>query len=102
MGSGRSGGRLPGPRRQDPPAQRDRASGGIADREEDPGPEEVLRPAAPVDEAEARVGQDLLGEPQRLRECVPVVGRPAQAELAHDVAVVAAGAQVIAGRAGVG
>ena len=42
------------------------------------------------------------GSLQRLGQRVPVVGRPAQAELAHDVAVVAARAQVVAGRAGVG
>ncbi len=96
------GRRLARSRREDAPAEGDRAAGGVADREQHAGPEEVLRPAAPVDEAEARVGQDVLGQLQRLGQGVPVVGRPAQPELAHDVAVVAARAQVVAGRAGVG
>ena len=47
--------------------------GGIADREQHAGPEEVLRPAAPVDEAETRVGQHLLGQ-----LAAPWPGRPSR------------------------
>ena len=70
-------------RRQDPPAERDRPPGRIADREQHAGPEEVLHAAAPIDEAEARVREHVLGQLERRGHGVPVVGRPAQTELAH-------------------
>ena len=64
--------------------------------------EEVLRPAPTVDEAEARVGQHLLGKFECLGQRVPVVGRPAQAKTTHHLAVVPTRAQVVAGQPGVG
>ena len=90
------------PSRQDPAAEGDRSTRRVADREDHPAPERVLGPATAVDEAEPAVGHDPLGQLQRFHQRVPVVRRPAEPELPDDVAVVAAGSQVVAGHAGVG
>ncbi len=74
----------------------------VADGEQDAGPERVLRPPPPVDEAQPRIGEDLLGKVECLGQPVPVVRRPPEPEAADDVTVVAPRAEVIAGRAGVG
>ena len=102
MGSGRSGGgsardRAGGCGRPGPPAgPRGRRSGTA------PGPGRRPGPGPAVDEAQARIGQDPFGQFEGLAEGVPVVGGPAQPELADHLAVVAPRAQVVPGPAGVG
>ncbi len=102
FGLGAVGRGLTRPGRQDAPTDRDRTPGRVADREEHTGPKEVLHAAAPVDEPETGVGQHVLGQLECRGHGVPVVRRPTQAELPDDLAVVAAGAEIVTGGAGVG
>ena len=77
-------------------------TGGVADGEQDAGPEGVLQPPPPVDEAEAGALGDLLLQPQSQTEGVPLVGRPSQPEAAHHLALVTPAAKVVTGHTGVG
>ena len=66
-----------------PPAEADGVALDVEDREQDPGPEEVVGAAPLALPAEAGVAQHLGRERQGLDQLVPVVGRPADLVLAH-------------------
>ena len=87
---------------QDPSPERHRLARGVADGEQDPGPEGVLQAPPPVDEAQAGTLGDSGGQTQTAAQLVPVVGGPPQPEAAHHLTVVAPAAQVVTGRSGVG
>ena len=87
---------------QYPPAEGDRIAGVGEDREQHAGAERVLQAVALVGEREAGVAQQVGGNAEIATHRVPVVGCPAELELAGDVAGQPAPAQVLAGLAGVG
>ena len=77
-------------------------AGGIADGEQDAGPEGVLQAVPPVDEAEAGAHRHLLAQAESGAQLVPGVGSPSQPEAADHLAVVTPAPQVVAGLPGVG
>ena len=74
----------------------------VEDGEDHAGPEGVLRTAPSVDEAEARVGEHLVDTLRCLASASQSSGAHPRRNWRTDVAVVAARAQVVAGRPGVG
>ena len=87
---------------QDAAAEADGVAPVVVDREQDAGPEVVVQPAPAVHAGEAgALAQSLSSRSARVRR-VPGVGRPADLEVAHHVAVEPPLAQVAAGGAGVG
>ena len=88
---------------QDAAAERHRLAVLAEDREQHPGPEGVLHPVAAVAERQPRVCSRSAADAGLARQRVPVVGRPAELELAGDVtgeAAASAGSRGPRGRAG--
>src|SRR5690606_14804897 len=85
-------------------AEPGRVASQVVYREHHPAPEVVVEPAAPSPSGQAGLDHDPVGDPRRpqlLDERIPRLRGPAQLVLLDDVGVVAAPAQVLAGRAGV-
>src|SRR3546814_10403195 len=82
-------------------AEADGIAVGVEDREQDAAPEAIgLAPGA-VDEADAALLDDVVGQPEGLHEGVPALRGPADLEGPHLVAREAPLAQVAAGNSGV-
>ena len=88
------GWRGPGCGRQDATSHGDGPAAWVADREDHPISQEILRPAPLVDEAKAGSLKDLVRHPQVLGELVPVIGRPPKLKRSDHVTVVAAAPQI--------
>ena len=87
---------------QDPTAEREGFARLGEDREHHPTPERVLHLVALVAERQPNRLHHIGRRTEPSRQLVPVVGRPAELELACDVAGEAASAQVVTSLSGVG
>ena len=85
---------------QDPAPEGDRLAGRVEDREDHPAPEAVAQAVLAL-VGEARLHEQVPRGSERPHERPARLGRPAEAELAHGLALVAPRAQVLAGPAGV-
>ena len=79
-------------------AESDRVAPFVEDREHDAGPEEVVLLPPLVEAPEAGPLEVLGRQVQVTCQRVPVVGRPANRELPHDVAVIVTSPQIATGR----